>query len=87
MGYVKKGDLLPEIEKVVFNLKPGETSEVVQSSLGYHIFKVEEKEPSKTLSFQEARRDVEEAIYRSKIDSKMKGWLEGLRKNAYIAFK
>lgn len=87
MGYVKRGDLLPEIEKVVFALNPGEVSAIVQSSLGYHIFKVEEKEAPKTLLLSDVRREVEMAVYKTKVDAKIKGWLEGLKKNAYIAFK
>ena len=87
MGYVKRGDLLPEIEKAIFILKPGEVTGVVQSSLGYHIFKVEEREAPKTLSLSDVRRDVEGAVYKSKVDAKIKGWIEGLKKSAYIAFK
>ncbi|MDP3804370.1 MAG: peptidylprolyl isomerase [Candidatus Omnitrophota bacterium] len=87
MEYVKRGDLLPEIEKIVFNLKEGETSDIIQTSLGYHIFKVEEKKPVSTLSISEARRDIEEAVFRGKVNQKIKGWVEGLKKNAYIAFK
>ncbi|MFH0764447.1 MAG: peptidylprolyl isomerase [Candidatus Omnitrophota bacterium] len=87
MGYVKKGDLMPEIEKAVFNLKTGETSDIIQTKLGYHIFMVEEKKPARTLTISEARRDIEEAIFREKINQKVRGWVEGLKKNAYIAFK
>ena len=87
MGYVKRGDLLPEIEEAVFKLKPGEVTGIVQSSLGYHIFKVEEREAPATLPLAQVRREVESAVYRSKVNMKIKGWLEGLKKNAYIAFK
>lgn len=87
MGYVKKGDLLPEIESVVFNLKDGELSGIIQTSLGYHIFKVEEKRERKVLSLSEVRADVEEAVFREKVKDRLKGWIETLRKNAYIAFK
>lgn len=87
MGYVKRGDLLPEIEKVVFALSEGEVSDVIQTGVGYHIFKVEEKMEPRNLSITEARRDIEDAIYQEKIKEKVSGWLSGLKKNAYIAFK
>jgi len=87
MGYVKKGDLMPEIEKVVFNLKEGETSDIIQTKLGYHIFTVEGKKPARTLTISEARRDIEEAIFREKVNQKVDGWVTSLKKNAYIAFK
>jgi len=87
MGYVKRGDLLPEIEQAVFSLKPGEVTGIVQSSLGYHIFKVEEKEPPRTPPLSEIRHEVEAAVYKKKADAKIRGWLDGLKKSAYIAFK
>lgn len=87
MGYTKRGDLLPEIEKTVFTLKRGEVSDVIQTSVGYHIFKVEEKREPRNLSLAEARRDIEDAIYQEKVKEKVSGWLSDLKKNAYIAFK
>lgn len=87
MGYVKKGDLLPEIEDVVFNLKEGENSDVMQSPLGYHIFKVEEKRPSQMLALSEVRHEVEQLIFRDKVKEKISEWVKDLKKNAYIAFK
>lgn len=87
MGYVKRGDLLPEIEKVVFVMKEGEVSGVIQTSLGYHFFKVDERKKARSLSLAEARRSIEEALWQAKIKEKSKGWIEDLRKHAYIAFK
>jgi parvulin-like peptidyl-prolyl isomerase len=87
MGYVKKGDLLPEIEEVVFKLKPGETSDIVQTAVGYHIFRVEEKKERAVKSLSEVRREVEETVFRAKVKDKLKGWVENLKKNAYIAYK
>ncbi|MFQ5706050.1 MAG: peptidylprolyl isomerase [bacterium] len=42
LGYFKKGDFQPEFENVILKLKPGEISEIVQSKLGYHIFRRED---------------------------------------------
>ena len=39
LGIFGKGDLLPEFENIIFNLKINEISGVVKSSLGYHIMK------------------------------------------------
>ncbi len=87
MGFQKKGELNPELETVVFSLKEGETSDVLQTSIGCFIFKVEEKRSARSLNISEARRQIEDAIYSERAREKMKGWLEGLKKNAYIAFR
>ncbi len=87
MGNVKKGDLMPQIENVVFNLKEGQISGIIQSSLGYHIFKVEEKKTRRTRELPEVRQDIEEYLYREKANEKLKGWISSLAKSAYIEFK
>ncbi|MFA6078780.1 MAG: peptidylprolyl isomerase [Candidatus Omnitrophota bacterium] len=87
MGYVKKGDLLPAIEEVVFELKEGEVSPIIKTNLGFHIFKIDEKRERKVLELSEVRRDVEEAVFREKIKGRIKDWVDGLKKNAYIAYK
>lgn len=87
MENVKKGDLMPEIEKVVFNLKEGQTSDIIQTSLGYHIFKVEDMTEETPLSLQDVKRDVEERLFHEKANERLKSWIDELKKSAYIAFK
>lgn len=87
MGYVKRGDLMPQIEDIVFNLKEGETTNIIKSPLGYHIFKVDEKRARRTKELSEVRQDIEEFIYREKVNQRLKGWLDSLAKSAYIEFK
>lgn len=87
MTGVKRGDLLPQIEEVVFKMKTGECSDAIQTAVGYHFFKIEEKKEPKSLTLSEARQQIEEAIFREKIKVKGRGWLDSLKKSAYIAFK
>jgi len=87
MGYVKKGDLMPQIEEIVFNLKEGEITGIIQSPLGYHVFKVDEKRVSRMRELAEVRQDIEEFLYREKASQKLKGWIDSLAKSAYIEFK
>lgn len=39
LGYFSKGDFQPDFENAIQNLKEGEISNVVETQLGYHIFK------------------------------------------------
>ena len=87
MGYVKKGYMLPQIEDIVFNLKEGEVSRIIQSPLGYHIFKVEEKKTRRVRELPEVRQDIEEYLYREKANERLRGWIDSLAKDAYIEFK
>ncbi|MDP3791803.1 MAG: peptidylprolyl isomerase [Candidatus Omnitrophota bacterium] len=87
MGYVKKGDLMPQIEEIAFNLKDGETSGIIQTPLGYHLFKVEQRKFRRTKELSEVRQEIEEYLYRQKADQRLRGWIDSLAKNAYIEFK
>ena len=55
--------LPPPVEQAVFGLEQdGGVSSVVDSALGYHLFKLEEIVPSRPQTFEEARNDVEEKL-------------------------
>ena len=40
LGYLSKGNMPPEFEDVVFKMRVGEVSEIVESEFGYHILKL-----------------------------------------------
>lgn len=40
LGYLTKGNMIPAFETVIFDLKPGEVSGIVQSEFGCHIIKL-----------------------------------------------
>ncbi|MFA5961641.1 MAG: peptidylprolyl isomerase [Parcubacteria group bacterium] len=43
LGWFTQSEMLPEIAQVVFELKKGDRSGIIESSLGYHIVAVEDK--------------------------------------------
>jgi peptidyl-prolyl cis-trans isomerase C len=40
LGYLSKGNMLPEFEDVVFKMRVGEVSDIIESEFGYHIVKL-----------------------------------------------
>jgi peptidyl-prolyl cis-trans isomerase SurA len=47
LGWVERGELLPEIDTVLFSIPTGQPAGPVQSRQGFHIFLVERKLPDK----------------------------------------
>jgi parvulin-like peptidyl-prolyl isomerase len=40
LGYLSRGNMIPEFEDVIFDMEVGEVSDVIPSEFGYHIIKV-----------------------------------------------
>ena len=45
LGYMRRGEMVHELEEAAFGLKVGEVGDVIASSYGYHIIKVLDRHP------------------------------------------
>ena len=79
MGLFKAGDLPREMEKVVFTLEEGRISPVVESSYGFHIFRVDRKLPPELLPEAEAAPAIRTRILAEKVDRALAAHLDELR--------
>lgn len=60
LGLVPRGQTAPEFEAAAFALgKPGELSQVVKTQFGYHIIKLIEKKPARTMALDEVKPQLE----------------------------
>lgn len=87
LGIIEKGQLLPLIEEVVFKLKDGEVSSLVEVERGIYIFKLVERIPSQLASLPEVKDSVYNFVFRKKFQERLKAWMEKLKKDAYIEIK
>jgi peptidyl-prolyl cis-trans isomerase C len=59
LGYLSKGNMVPEFEKIVFGMKVGEISDVIESEFGYHIIKIMDiREARVKLDYLDVAEDI-----------------------------
>jgi hypothetical protein len=66
MGAFERGQLPPELEAAAFSLPEGGTSEPVVTPLGYHVLRVESRQPARDIPFEEARERILKRLARDK---------------------
>jgi peptidyl-prolyl cis-trans isomerase D len=61
LGYFKHGEMLKQIDDAVFKLKPGQL-EIVRTSLGYHVIRLDDVKPAHIDTIEEARPKIIAAL-------------------------
>ena len=87
LGTFKKGDMMPELETSILAMKPGEVSELVATTAGFHIVKLEERTSGKMKPFESVKVEIEDALYRKKSEERFSLWAKELRNKASIEMK
>ena len=58
LGYMRRGEMIHELEEPAFSLKVGQVSDVIPSSYGYHIIKVLDRHPGAAQPSFESKRSA-----------------------------
>lgn len=76
LGEFGRGQMVPEFEEAVFNMKKDEVAGPVKTQFGYHLIKLSNITESKTLSFDEVKEKIKQMLTKTKqqelFDSKLK---------------
>jgi peptidyl-prolyl cis-trans isomerase C len=84
MGVFRRGELPAELEGAAFTLAAGETSDVVQSSLGYHVLRVDERLPAREAGLPQCREAARAELLRKKSDQSVREFVQGLMARAKV---
>lgn len=86
LGWIYPGDTVPEFEKALVSLHPGEISEPVETQFGFHLIQVLEKKTD-DMSLERKRIAAKQALRERKIAEATEEWLRQLRDRAYVEYR
>lgn len=86
LGWVNPGETVPEFEKAMSTLKPGETSALIRSQFGWHIIQVIERR-NQDMSREASRLKARQEIKTRKADEAYQDWIRELRDRAYVEYR
>jgi len=62
LGYFGRGKMVPEFERAVLSLKPGELSDPVSTRFGYHIIRLDDIKEGKLASFEQSAESIKRQL-------------------------
>jgi|GEM_PF-3058522 len=80
-GWKKKGDLIEALDKAAFSLEVGHVSDIIETPQGFHIIKVEERQPEYDRPFNEVEDTIRKKLVREVFDNERAKYLNGLLEN------
>ena len=84
LGYFQRGQMVKPFEDVAFALKTEDVSDIVETQFGYHIIKVVDKKPEKTIAYENVKKDLAQHLKQEKTNQEVKIYIQKLREKAKI---
>ena len=66
LGWIGRGRTVPEFEKAAFSLPKGQLSDLVKSTFGFHIIRVDDKHEAHVKTLDEVKGEIEPLIRQQK---------------------
>lgn len=86
LGWLYPGDTVPDFERAMDQLQPGEVSQPVQSPFGFHLIEVLERRVQ-DVSADRQRAAARQVLRERKMDEAYQDWLRQARDRAYVEIR
>ncbi|MGE3707815.1 MAG: peptidyl-prolyl cis-trans isomerase, partial [Vicinamibacterales bacterium] len=87
IGPLNLADVSSDVRTLIESMSVGQVSELLRSSRGYQILKLESITPPQTKSFEEAKEEISNRVFTDKRQGELDKYLEKLRAEAIIEWK
>ena len=84
LGFFPRGQMVKPFDQAVFKMMPGDVSDIVETEFGYHLIRLEEKKPAKTVSFDEAKAKINAYLTQEKVTANIEAFLAEAKGKATI---
>jgi parvulin-like peptidyl-prolyl isomerase len=87
IGPINSTDLAPALRDMIVKMKPGDLTDIIRTTRGYQVLKLESKTDEKVKSFEEARTEIGDRVADEKRRGEMQKYIEKLRAQAIVSWK
>ena len=84
LGFFPRGKMVKPFEDAAFAAKPGTTSDVVETPLGYHLINTIEIKAPGNIPFEDARKNIVSFLERKSKQDAINQHIDGLRQKAKV---
>jgi peptidyl-prolyl cis-trans isomerase SurA len=86
LGWINPGDTVPDFEKAMNALQPGEVGEPIQSPFGWHLIQVLERR-DQDVTQERQKLLARQAIRERKAEEAFQDWVRQIRDSAYVELR
>ena len=87
LGWLRRGTVQPDVEKVAFGLQPGQLSEPIHTRAGFQILQLEDRRGGGAKPLEEVKEEIRDRLMNEQGDTYRTQFITELKKDAVIDVK
>lgn len=84
LNYFGRGQMVEPFQKAVESLQVGQVSDVVETQFGFHIVKLTDKKPGRTVALAEVNKKIADYLVMQQKQERANGFVEALRAKSKV---